>query len=123
MEVNAVAPTTNYKNTKKGAVIGAALGASSIGYQYGMINANFAGLKNAAYGAKKDRIELLKSIYKSTGLFDMQKTTVSKIVKGAKKAVTSPMNVAKNLCGMALIGAGIGFAVDYLKNQKASKQA
>lgn len=123
MEVNAVSSTPSYQKTKKGATIGAALGAATVGCQYGMISANYAGLKNAAFSVKKERIEILKSIFKSKDLFDVDKTTVSRVIRGAKRAVANPVNIAKNVCGMALIGAGVGLAIDLYKSHKANKSA
>lgn len=118
MEVNGVI-SKPYHTTKKGAMLGAGIGLAALGCQYGMVNANYSGLKGAAYAVKKERLELLKSIYESTGLFDMAKTTVSKVVKGAKKQVLSVPNVAKQVVGLAAIGAGIGFAVDLYKSHRA----
>ena len=123
MEVNAVATTPSYNRTKKGAIWGAALGAATVGYQYGMVKSNFAGLKGAAISVKKDRIGVLKSMYESTGLFDMAKTTVSRIVKAAKKSVLSPTNIVATVGALTLACAGVGLAIDAYKNNKAKKSA
>lgn len=121
MEVNAV--SSSYKSTAKGTAIGAGVGAALTGYQLAMVRANYLGLKGATFAARKERVGILHTIFKNTGLVDMSKTTVSKVIKGAQKAVLSPANLAKQVGGLALIGAAVGFAVDLYKNSNAKKSA
>ena len=123
MEVNSTVNKPNYNTTKKGAIIGAGLGAAKIGYQLAMVNANYLGLKGADFAAKKERISSLHSNFKTTDLIDMTKTTVSKVVKAAKKAILSPANILKTAGVFALVGAGVGLIVDLYKNGKANKKA
>lgn len=122
MEVNSIV-NNPYRATKKDAAIGAGVGLAATAYQYGLVSANFMGLKGATISAKKDRLDVLRLLFRNTKLFDMSKTTVSKVVKSAQKAVLSVPNVAKNVAIFAGIGAGIGLVSDFCKSHKEKVNA
>lgn len=111
----------NYNSVKKGGMIGAAAGALSGAGMYGIVNASTLALKNdTSFSAKRKFITGMSEQYSALGI-DMSKITVSKVIAGAKKGLKNPVTIAMGIAGTALIGAGIGFIVDMVKNSAAKK--
>lgn len=105
-----------YKVTKRGALIGGAVGLASSALHYGMTFGNYVGIKGAPIAEKKARISMLKGVFEKFGV-DTQKTTISKTIKAAQKEILTK-KMAVNVAKLAVLGAVVGFACDYIKNNK-----
>ena len=121
MEVGNVGSRPNYNATKKGTMAGALCGAVASAGWCGVVHASTLPLKmNSSIGAKKSFINQFSKQYSKLGI-DMAKTTVSRVIKSAKVAVKSPVVVSMTVAGAALLGAGIGFVTDLVKNATSKK--
>lgn len=117
---NAAAVRPPYKSTKKGAVIGAGVGAASSAVALGLGACSMMPLKGkTSIAEKKNFIKMASDQFSKTGI-DLKKTTVSKCYKEGMKKLKSPLTFAKNMAIFAAIGAGIGFVNDMIKNKKAA---
>ncbi len=98
----------NYGGTITGATIG--LGYGALGAYAGKKAMNFVAndmkkLKGASFAAKR---EFLSN-------FGPHKGTVNKLIKESVDAFKNPKVLAKGIGKIALIGAGIGLAVDLIR--------
>jgi hypothetical protein len=119
MEVTKVSSRPNYSATKKGALAGFIGGAAAGAGLYSTVAMSTLSLKGGATtAAKRAFIKSYSQQYASLGI-DMSKVTVSKVIAGAKTVLKTPMVIASGLFATTLIGAGIGFVIDKVKNSTA----
>lgn len=111
----------NYKATRNGAIAGAVTAGTLLSAGVGLMKIPQLVAKNASFAEKREIISNGIDSFTKLG-FDMSKNTVSKSLKSIISFATKPAVVAKSVGFWALAGAGIGLAVDLIKNNKIKKE-
>ena len=118
---SAIYQRPKYKSTVNGAVAGAVAGAAGVGAFAGLGALSLKAAKIFPDEGTRDYIKRCQEKLTKRG-WDMSKTTVSKVTRSSIKAITKPLNFVKAAGTLAVVGAGIGLAMDIVKNNKAAKK-
>ena len=110
-----------YKSTKNGALAGAGAGLALNGLLAGSGALALGAVKTLSAENKREYIKQTQDVFTKLGA-NMNKTTVSKTLKGSAKSIAKPLNFAKAAGVSAAVGACIGLVIDNVKNHKAGNK-
>lgn len=110
----------NYHATRNGAVAGAVAGGVGYGATYGAVKFAENKINNGSEVMKEFITRKMTEKLSKKGV-DASNMSMPKIFEGALAEMRKPLNIAKAVGKVAVVGALIGFGIDAIKNSKMNK--
>lgn len=111
----------NYHATRNGAVAGAVAGGVGYGFTYGSVKFVKNKINNGCSEAMRELYTRKMTDKLSKKGIDVSNMSMPKIFEGVLAEMRKPLNIAKAVGKVAVVGALIGFGIDAIKNSKMNK--
>lgn len=110
----------NYHATRNGAVAGAIAGGVGYGATYGAVKFAENKINNGSEAMKEFITRKMTEKLSKKGV-DASNMSMPKIFEGTLAEMRKPLNIAKAVGKVAVVGTLIGFGIDAIKNSKMNK--
>ena len=110
----------NYHATRNGAVAGAVAGGVGYGVTYGAVKFVENKINNGSEAMKELFTSKMTDKLSKKGI-DASNMSMPKIFEGTLAEMRKPLNIAKAVGKVAVVGTLIGFGIDVIKNSKMNK--
>lgn len=110
----------NYHATRNGAVAGAVAGGVGYGATYGAVKFAENKINNGSEAMKEFITRKMTEKLSKKGV-DTSNMSMPKIFEGTLAEMRKPLNIAKAVGKVAVVGTLIGFGIDAIKNSKMNK--
>ena len=110
----------NYHATRNGAVAGAVAGGVGYGATYGAVKFAENKINNGSEAMKEFITRKMIDKLSKKGI-DASNMSMPKIFEGTLAEMRKPLNIAKTVGKVAVVGTLIGFGIDAIKNSKMNK--